>query len=64
MATLPDLLAGPQTLRVPPSSHEQAILSEARQLFETGFHAYALLGLWNADVHNLRRRVEAYGTDL
>lgn len=64
MATLPDLLAGPQTLRVPPSSHEQALLSEARQLFETGFHAYALLGLWNAAVHNLRRRVEAYGTDL
>ncbi len=51
-------------LAVPPSSHELSLLTEARSLFDSGFHPYALLALWNAAVHNLRRRVEAYGTDL
>jgi hypothetical protein len=61
---LPVLLSGPQMLAVPPSAHELSLLTEARSLFGAGFHPYALLALWNAAVHNLRRRVEAYGTDL
>lgn len=64
MTTLPTILAGPNTLAIPPSPHELALLGEARQLYDNGFHAYSLLGLWNAAVHNLKRRVEAYGTDL
>ena len=61
---LPVILTGPQTLAVPPSPHELSLLAEARQLYDGGFHPYALLAMWNAAVHNLRRRVEAYGTDL
>lgn len=61
---LPVILAGPQTLPVPPSPHELSLLAEARKLYDGGFHPYALLAMWNAAVHNLRRRVEAYGTDL
>jgi hypothetical protein len=64
MNNLPAILSASQSLAVPPSGHELALLSEARQLFDSGFHSYALLGLWNAAVHNLRRRIEAYGTDL
>lgn len=64
MANLPALLSGPQSLAIAPSAHETALLSEARALYDAGFHPHALLNLWNAAVHNLRRRVEAYGTDL
>lgn len=64
MANLPAILSGPQTLAIAPSVHETALLSEARALYDAGFHPHALLNLWNAAVHNLRRRVEAYGTDL
>lgn len=64
MPNLPDLLTGPQGLAIAPSNHETALLNEARQLYDAGFHPHALLNLWNAAVHNLRRRVEAYGTDL
>lgn len=64
MNNLPAILSASQSLAVPPSGHELALLSEARQLFDSGFHSYALLGLWNAAVHNLRRRIEAYGPDL
>lgn len=64
MNTLPVILSGPQTLPVAPSTHEAALLTQARELFNLGFHDHALLNLWNASVHNLRRRVEAYGADL
>lgn len=64
MNTLPVILSGPQTLPIVPSSHESALLDQARKLFDLGFHDHALLNLWNASVHNLRRRVEAYGSDL
>ena len=64
MNNLPAILSASQSLAVLPSGHELALLSEARQLFDSGFHSYALLGVWHAAVHNLRRRIEAYGTDL
>jgi hypothetical protein len=64
MSQLPTLLAGPQSLAIAPSPHETALLVEAHKLFVSGFHPHALLNLWNAAVANLRRRVEAYGTDL
>ena len=64
MNTLPVLLTGPQSLDIVPSTHETALLDQARELYDLGFHDHALLNLWNAAVHNLRRRVEAYGADL
>lgn len=64
MNTLPAILTGPQSLAIVPSTHETALLEQARKLYDLGFHDHALLNLWNAAVHNLRRRVEAYGVDL
>lgn len=64
MNTLPAILTGPQSLAIVPSTHETALLEQARKLYDLGFHDHALLNLWNAAVHNLRRRVEAYGADL
>jgi hypothetical protein len=64
MNTLPALLSGPQTLAIAPSTHETALLVQAHELHGLGYHDHALLNLWNASVHNLRRRVEAYGADL
>jgi hypothetical protein len=62
--TLPAILSGPQSLAILPSTHETALLQQAKNLFDLGFHDHALLNLWSASVHNLRRRVEAYGADL
>ena len=39
-------------------------INEAKQLFAGGFYSYSLLAIWNAAVNNLKRKVEAYGTDL
>ena len=64
MNTLPAILSGPTSLAIVPSSHETALLDQARKLYDLEFHDHALLNLWNASVHNLRRRVEAYGADL
>ena len=43
---------------------EQAILTEAVKLHAGEFYSHALLNLWSAAVHNLRRRVEAFSTDM
>lgn len=64
ITALPALLAGPGGLPIAPNAHETALLHQARALFDLNFHDHALLNLWNASVHNLRRRVEAYGADL
>lgn len=48
----------------PLDASETAAMIKGRKLYESGFHDHALLELWNAAVHNLRRRVEAYGVDL
>jgi len=61
---LPALLDSSTALAVPVSSHEISLLKQARKLFDGGFYDHSLLDIWNAAVNNLRRRVEAYGTDL
>ncbi len=43
---------------------ERRLLTKAAELYRLGFGEYALLGIWNAAVGNLKRRVEAYGVDL
>jgi len=43
---------------------EVAYLTQARNLIKDGYPAHALLDIWNAAVHNLRRRIEAYGVEL
>lgn len=43
---------------------ERELLRQARALFDSGFYDHALLNLWNAAVSNLRRRAEAYGSDI
>lgn len=43
---------------------ETELLHTARKLFDSGFYDHSLLDVWNAAIHNLRRRVEAYGVDL
>lgn len=48
----------------PLDTSEIVSLTKGRKLVDAGFHDHAILELWNASVHNLRRRVEAYGVDL
>ena len=62
---LPILLSSPTTTNFPASViTEIEFLSQARRLLDAGFPDHSLLDLWNAAVHNLRRRVEAYGLAL
>lgn len=64
-ASLPSLLSAPITTNFPAIvSREIEQLQQAKKLFDAGFHDHALLDIWNAAVHNLRRRCEAYGIDL
>lgn len=65
LPALPGILALAQRAPAFPLDHaERGLLTTARQLYDAGFHGHALLDVWNASVHNLRRRVEAYGVDL
>ena len=64
-------LAVPQILDVtvartafPVVEAELEYVSRAARLLKQGFHSHALLDLWNAAVHNLRRRVEAHSSEL
>ena len=43
---------------------ERSILDEAFRLYDGGFFSHALLNLWSAAVHNLRRKVEAFSIDM
>lgn len=62
---LPVLLSSPSTVNFPATvTTEIEFLSQARKLLDAGFPDHSLLDIWNAAVHNLRRRVEAYGLDL
>lgn len=63
-AALPDILSATLPAAFPLDSEEVALLRQARALYDGTFYGHALLDLWNAAVHNLRRRVERYGTDL
>ena len=70
---MPTALALPEILeptlivvedRFPLDQSEQLTLQNARRLFDSQFYPEALLSLWNASTNNLKRRIEAYGTDL
>ncbi|EJV3582105.1 hypothetical protein N6F54_005331, partial [Escherichia coli] len=62
---LPVLLSSPSTTNFPATVNtEIEFLSQARKLLDSGFPDHALLDIWNASIHNLRRRIEAYGLDL
>lgn len=43
---------------------EATMLSKANQLLELEFPDHSLLELWNASIHNLRRRVEIYSIEI
>ena len=43
---------------------ERNLLMRAKDLFDKGFPDHSLLDIWNASIHNLRRRIELYGIDL
>jgi len=63
--SLPVLLKSPTPTHFPALVQtEEAFLSQARKLVDSGFPDHALLDLWNAAVHNLRRRIESYGVEL
>ncbi|WP_248914367.1 hypothetical protein [Pseudomonas moorei] len=65
MADLPALLEKNNSKDFPVLvQYESGLLAEARKLFDSEMYPYALLAIWNAAVHNLRRRVESYGVDL
>lgn len=62
---LPVLLKSPTPFNFPALVQtEEAFLSQARALVDNGFPDHALLDIWNAAVHNLRRRIESYGVEL
>ena len=46
------------------SEKEVSFIIEAKKLFSIQMYSYSLVGIWNAAVSNLRRKVEAYGVDL
>lgn len=63
--SLPALLDAPKNGQFPAIvPRESDLLTQARKLFDAGFYDHSLLDVWNASVHNLRRRIETYGVDL
>jgi hypothetical protein len=62
---LPTLLGSPSKANFPATvATEIEFLSQAKNLLDAGYPDHSLLDIWNAAVHNLRRRVETYGMDL
>mgnify|MGYP005996357687 CR=1 FL=1 len=62
---LPAILGEPSKDNFPATvDAEIGYLSQARKLLDAGFPDHSLLDIWNAAVHNLRRRIEAYGIEL
>lgn len=43
---------------------ELVMLDKAAQLMNLDFPEHSLLEIWNAGIHNLRRRIEAYSIDM
>ena len=50
--------------RFPVDAKEAAFLSQAAKLLKANFPDHALIDIWNASIHNLRRRVEQYSHEL
>ena len=44
--------------------NELLMLEKAAQLMNLNFPEHSLLEIWNAGIHNLRRRIEAYSIDM
>ncbi|WP_312969359.1 hypothetical protein [Acinetobacter gerneri] len=64
-STLPNILTVTATSQFPATTDvEITFLKDAKKLLDVGFPDHALLNIWNASVHNLRRRVELYGIEL
>jgi hypothetical protein len=65
MTNLPAILDKPTKGNFPATIDAEIVhLSQARALLDAGFPDHSLLAIWNAAVHNLRRRMEAYGIEL
>lgn len=45
-------------------NEETIMLEKASHLMQLEFPDHALLELWNSSIHNLRRRIEMYSTDI
>lgn len=58
------LLVDPATVPFGLVSHERDLLSSCSDLWKIGYFRHALLDLWAAAIHNVRRRVEVYSTEL
>ena len=52
------------TIIFPLVQAEENMIHTATRLLEDGYAPQCLTELWNASLHNLRRRVEAYGVEL
>lgn len=62
---LPAILGEPSKNNFPATVDvEIGYLLQAKNLLDAGFPDHSLLDIWNAAVHNLRRRMEAYGIEL
>lgn len=44
--------------------NELVMIEKAAQLMNLDFPEHSLLEIWNAGIHNLRRRIEAYSIDM
>lgn len=52
-------------INVPTADEEEKImLTKANELMKLQYPEHSLLELWNASIHNLRRRVELYSIDI
>lgn len=64
-SALPAILTLPSKTTFPAATDvEINFLNDAKKLLDVGFPDHALLNIWNASVHNLRRRVELYSIEL
>jgi len=62
---LPEILRDTYLQRIPTLIEKEiSYLEKSRKLLELNFPDHALLDIWNAAIHNLRRRVELYGVDI
>jgi hypothetical protein len=62
---LPSLLRNSDVTNFPALSVEEInLLIECADLIEKNYCDYALMALWNAAVHNLKRKIEAFGVEL
>jgi hypothetical protein len=60
---LPPILANARSI-ANIDENEIFLLEKARRILNAGFPDHALLDIWNAAVHNLRKRVELYSIEI